>query len=79
MKKRPEKVTNVDRDRAIAILHERISSLEHIFDAMVKYIRAYIDWKGDLIDFSEQQKEQYSEKGNLVKKEQKTGSEMDRT
>ena len=78
MKQRPEKVHNKDRDRAIAILHERVVALENIFDAMVKYIREYIDFKGDLVDFSKQQQENY-EKRSMAKEKQEVETKVDNT
>ena len=78
MKRNGVKVYNKERDQAIAVLSARVEGLEKIFDAMVNYFREYMDWKGDLVDFSQSQEAKF-EKGNMVKEKQKADPEMDRT
>ena len=79
MKRDRSKINNRDRDLALAALSERIQSLEHIFDAMVKYIRKYMDWKGDLVPFSEEQERKLNEERSMAQEKQKTSPEMDNT
>ena len=78
MKRRPNKVNNSERDMAIAALHERVKGLEHIFDSLVQYMRTYMDWKGDLAPFTEEQERKFDEKRDMAKEKQEADSEMDR-
>lgn len=77
MKRDRSKIHNRDRDMAIAALSERVQSLEHIFDAMVKYLRKYMDWKGDLVPFSEEQEKKLNEERSMAQEKQETETKMD--